>query len=425
MIQVSAQGLTLDPYDLGGIGEVAKDMRVLKCRIRGSIEEGRFSRAVNWLPSRVESRVRRLSVVALQRLAQGEGGRAIRLGVTLHGEPLRIRAEDLDGRLNVITGRKGSGKSHLAKLLVQGLVNHGAYVLVFDINGEYLGLDRQVSGDLSALKGRFLPLTPGLNLKFTLQYIGLPTLTDVLRYVYGIPEASLREFTRLWELVEKQYGLSFSALGEAIAHWRGNEYVREALLSRYYQLARSRLFTDAPGDSLRLEEIVDGFPDGALIVVDLSRVEPLTRRLVVELLLAKLVELLEQGDLPPIFLFAEEAHLYLRETYWEDVVTRMRHFGLFTTFITNQPSSIKHDIYRQVDNIFLFSFTNHRDLEAIADIAPIDRETVKSTASTLPPGTCLLIGEVVSQLPVVARVDELRVEARGETRRFFPLLEAR
>ena len=72
----------------------------------------------------------------------------------------------------------------------------------------------------------------------------------------------------------------------------------------------------------------------------------------------KLIELLEKSLIPPIFIFAEEAQLYIRDTYWEDLITRMRHFGIYSTFITNQPDAINDTIYRQVDNIFLFNFTN-------------------------------------------------------------------
>ncbi len=86
----------------------------------------------------------------------------------------------------------------------------------------------------------------------------------------------------------------------------------------------------------------------------------------VELILSKLVELLEQKAIPPVFLLSEEAHLYLRDTYWEDLITRMRHFGVFTTFVTNQPDAIKQEIYRQADNIFLYNFSNEADLNLVS-----------------------------------------------------------
>jgi len=143
------------------------------------------------------------------------------------------------------------------------------------------------------------------------------------------------------------------------------------------------------------------------------------RRIVVELLLSKITELLSHTRLRAVFLFAEEAHLYLRETYWDDIVTRMRHLGIFTTFVTNQPDTIQESIYRQADNIFLFNFTNERDLDVVARAAKIDGESVKLLVKDLPVGHCLAIGDVVRDFPVVVNVRPLDVEALGGTRFFF------
>jgi len=139
----------------------------------------------------------------------------------------------------------------------------------------------------------------------------------------------------------------------------------------------------------------------------------------VEYILGKLTSLLSSKKLKAIFLFAEEAHLYLRETYWDDLVTRMRHLGIFTTFITNQPDTIRDGIYRQVDNIFLFNFTSDKDLEVISRAARIDSETVRLIAKELPPHYCLVLGYVVKDFPVVVKIRELDVKTMGETRLFF------
>ncbi len=139
----------------------------------------------------------------------------------------------------------------------------------------------------------------------------------------------------------------------------------------------------------------------------------------VEYLLGKLVEMLTGWKLKAVFLFAEEAHLYLRETYWNDIVTRMRHFGVFTTFVTNQPDTIRENIYRQADNVFLFNFTNEHDLEAVSRAAKVDSETVKSIARDLPPHHCLLLGRVVKDFPIVVKVRALDVQTMGQTRLFF------
>jgi DNA helicase HerA-like ATPase len=141
--------------------------------------------------------------------------------------------------------------------------------------------------------------------------------------------------------------------------------------------------------------------------------------MIVELVLTKVVELLGKELLPPVFLFAEEAHLYVRDTYWEDIVTRMRHFGIYTTFITNQPDAISDSVYRQVDNIFLFNFANDADLDKISKVSLADNDTVKSIVKTLPQRQCLVIGKVVRDLPMVVNITPADIIMLGESKTFF------
>jgi len=132
-----------------------------------------------------------------------------------------------------------------------------------------------------------------------------------------------------------------------------------------------------------------------------------------------MVELLERKKIPPVFLFAEEAHLYLRDTYWEDLITRMRHFGVFTVFVTNQPDAIDQKIYRQVDNIFLYNFSNDSDLNLVSQASMAEADTVRAIVRTLPPRMCLLLGYAVRNLPILVSVDPFDSPASGTTRRFF------
>ena len=155
------------------------------------------------------------------------------------------------------------------------------------------------------------------------------------------------------------------------------------------------------------------------MIISLHKVNAVIRKMIVELVLSKLVELLDKQLIPPIFLFAEEAHLYVKETYWDDIITRMRHFGIFTTFITNQPDALGDSIYRQVDNIFLFNFVNESDLEKISRVSLIDNDTIKSVVRTLPQRHCLVVGKVVRDLPIVAIIPPIDIVTLGATKKFF------
>jgi hypothetical protein len=396
---------------------LVRDARVFRAKIRASVNDGKLSSDVTWLPSRVESKIRRIEMKELDSLLGRSGVFPIPLGRTGHEEEFEIYAEDLDGKLTVITGKKESGKSHLSKMLIKTLVQYGAFVVVFDLNNEYGGLGWNRAGVPSSIHKQIRVLEPGKTLRFTLDYCGKTAVSGMLKNALDMPAASLREFLRIWDSCENKQSLSIDAIGNAVNTWNINELVRDALVSRYHVIQSSRLFINGEG-GLQFEDIISG-KSGAAMVINMAEVSPTVRRMVVELVLSKIVDLLEHKQIPPIFLFAEEAHIYIRDTYWEDIITRMRHFGIYTTFITNQPDAISDGIYRQVDNIFLFNFTNDNDLDKISKVSLADNDTIRSIVRTLPQRHCLAIGKAVCDLPMVIKVAASEVLMLGETKKFF------
>src|SRR5215211_323757 len=413
-----------DPLDIGNLSRMIRDARLFKAKIRASIDsESKFSNEVTWLPSRVYSKINRMKISEINNLVKRTGLYSIHLGSSgWDDEQFEIYAEDLDGKLNIVTGKKESGKSHLSKILIKILVEYGAFVIVFDLNNEYGGLAWNGDGTLSTLHEQITMLEPGGGLEFSLDYCGNAAISSMLKNALDMPAASLREFFRIWDWLENKNTLDMEALGNAINTWNTNELVRDALISRFHAICSSGLFTNAQTahhQELRIEHLTLKKDKGLALVLSMAKVPPVVRRMIVELVLTKVVELLGKGVIPPVFLFAEEAHLYVRDTYWEDIITRMRHFGIYTTFITNQPDAISDGIYRQVDNIFLFNFTNDNDLDKISKVSLADNDTIRSIVRTLPQRHCLAIGKAVCDLPMVIKVAAAEVLMLGETKKFF------
>jgi uncharacterized protein len=420
VIESAANGQEIDPLEISSVSQMIKDMRLLRCKVRGSIQNGIMIPNVSWLPSRARSKIRKISQSRLLDLAGQTGTAEIKLGTTRDGESFTIFGEAIDGNLSIITGKKESGKSHLSKILVSSLVSSGAVVVVFDLNNEYEGLAFSREGSRNELATRIISLEPGNNLKFTLDYLGEYSLISLMQHVLDAPGASMREFIRIIESLKASDTLTLEYLSDSIQNWRCNELVKDALYSRFQTMRSAGIFSSDEEHSVRIDSVIKSLlPLGGAIVISLKKCSSLTKRMVVEIILSKLVQLLERESIPPIFLFAEEAHLYLRETYWDDIVTRMRHFGIFTTLVTNQPDAIKDGIYRQADNIFLFNFTNETDLDMIARASTADSETIRSIVRTLPKRQCLVLGKVVSDLPMLIKVSETRFLTLGQTKRFF------
>ena len=220
-----------------------------------------------------------------------------------------------------------------------------------------------------------------------------------LIYALSLPENSARVFARIWRELEERNQLTMSGLGLAIANFDCHESIKDALQARFNTLNDSGIFTDDPHAALNLEGVFQNHSTGCALIVNMKNQYSALRRITVELLISKLTELLSTQKLRALFLFAEEAHLYLQETYWDDVVTRMRHLGLFTTFVTNQPDTIQASIYRQADNIFLFNFSNEHDLDIVSKVAKVDAETIRMIVRDLPPHRCVMVGDIVANFP--------------------------
>jgi len=402
------------------LSNTVRDLILLRCKIRGSMRSGCYMQSMEHLPSRVSSRVEPIPVDRLLKSIYPTSSRFVYLGRAGQQSPFSIPIESLDGALTIITGKKGSGKSHLAKLLIRELIQNHAKVVVLDINDEYKGIGYYRDGTPSPICNRVLRLEPSKNLRFTLDYIGKKGISDILCHALDLPTTSLREFLRIWEELVEYDRLTLADLIETISDRRVNEHVKEALISRLLTLASSNLITEDHNRATTFEDLFTKIDEGGALIITLNRCTPLIRRIVVELILSKLTQLLELCKIPPCFLFAEEAHLYLRETYWEDIVTRMRHLGLFTTLITNQPDAIKDCVYRQVDNIFIFNFSSEKDLEAIAKVSMIDGDTLKAIVKYIPPRYCLAVGRLTGNLPILFNCAEADMLTYGETKLFFP-----
>jgi len=416
MTEENIHGEDYDPFHVSSQITVLKDTRLVICKIRGAINEGHVSPSVSHLPSRISSKITRFPIETV--VANRFKSRPIQLGTTKSQAELTLDAKTLDGRLNIITGKKGTGKSHLSKLLVLSLIDSRAPCIVLDVNGEYINLSK-TKPNSPKLQRRVVVLTPGVNMKLTLPQIGLRTVLGVLLFALDLPGNSARVFSGIWRQLQERNELTLSSLGAAIQRWDCHESVRDAMISRYNTMIESGIFTDDQSEASDLERIAGQLSEGGALIINMKNQFSTIRRMTVEILLSKLIDLLTSWKLRAVFLFAEEAHLYLRETYWEDIITRMRHLGIFTTFITNQPDTIRESIYRQADNIFLFNFANENDLETVSKVARIDGESVKLIARDLPPHHCLIIGEAVNNFPIVVNVRSIDAETMGETRFFF------
>ena len=356
----------------------------------------------------------------------------ILMGETVYGKAIfNVSGFDLqEGGTTIITGKKGTGKSHAAKMILLGLIEHGARCIVFDVNDEYSGLEQALKDKKT--DGKIVKLEAGVNLKFLLTYIGIDVFSKVLRTQMGAGDPSIFDLQRTWgRLAKEEVPITLDSLVRALypsvksdedevnPDSFASKATAGALTRRIYGLKRTKMFTDRPDQATTIESELKKLKKGGALVFNLKGKRADVRNIVVSTVLTKLENLLEANTkYPPIFIFAEEAHLYIGSTDWDNIITRMRHLGTYQFYVTNTPTSLPEMLIRQTDNLFLFNLMNDDDYTYIAPAAKLDTDTIKHVAKALPPRTCMVMGLATKDYPFVIRTAPLHYAA-GESRRFF------
>jgi DNA helicase HerA-like ATPase len=412
-----------------------RNLKIAISKIR-KLTGQRWDQWDGWIPTR-DVDVTRVSDRELFDNSVADLGNPLHIGETLRGRAFHIEGHYLE-KINIVTGVKGAGKSHLSKVLLLELINAGAPCVVFDLNREYIHLPKHEidspSGDVSH-KG-ILHLKAGTNLKLGVRQFGLNPLVTMLTK-FGLPDVSAMHFeNRMSRLLEEatyheQQGRKAPFIG--IQHlldmaddleFSPNEVVSAAIRSRLEAARNTGVFAETPDEATSMQLEYDKISQGGALVIDISSLTNLSRQGFVQAIIDILRELCEReiqrgtGRFP--FVFFEEAHLYISRNTIGYIVTRSRHLGMTCFFVTNMVGGLDETVLRQVDNLFLLHLPFDDDVRHISKSAIVDQETMASYVKRLRRHHALVLGDVTRQYPVIIKVKELKgIRTAGETQFFF------
>jgi len=342
-------------------------------------------------------------------------GPKIFLGQTLEGEEFSPGGRALE-KVNVIVGAKGSGKSHLAKVILLGLIRVGAPCLVLDVNREYGGLPEVRTYSV------------GKDFKLGVREIGVEALSVMLE-AFGTPATSLLYFeTRLSRLFQEKK--DFIGIDELISMAEEGEFyptqsgyaadaVNRTLRSRLEALKLTGMVARSPLEASSFTGVWKGIREGGAVAFDLSGLSTPARMGFAQALLRFLFALVEEEEKVP-FVFFEEAHLYVTPQGIDALVTRARHTGITSFFITNTPTALPEGVLRAADNLFVFRLPLEEDIKWVAKSGMIEESSLTGLVKALPQHACLALGEISGGYPLVLLPDPLAgCKTRGETRYYF------
>jgi DNA helicase HerA-like ATPase len=323
------------------------------------------------------------------------------------------------------------------------LMAQGAPCIVFDINKEYIHLP-QVEVDPftgETVQPGIVHLEAGGNFRLSVRQFGLsPFMTLMTRF--GLPEVSALHFenrlARLWseaEEVENKNGrtqVPYVGIDQLIQMAEENEFgggssatvVNSAIRSRLEAVKNTRIFARSPKEAASMREAFLKIRNGGALVIDVSGLSNLARegfvQAIIELVKDLCVWEIERETHRFPFIFFEEAHLYVSRRSIDYIVTRARHLGITSFFVTNMIHGLEEAVLRQADNLFLLRIPFEDDVRHVSRGAATDYETMMAFVRRLRQHHALMIGVATAQYPLMFEVDPLRgVNTAGETRYFF------
>lgn len=403
-----------------GMGQI-RNIKLALAKIRKKIHNGHWQRWDGWIPTRSVD----ISPIGPDTLIQNiipAPTVPLNSFCGFKGHKVQFNGPNLN-MVNVITGVKGSGKSHIAKHLLLALASANVPCIVFDINGEYTNLP-----NVQVLKW-------GENFIPELAQVGYDMLIRVQQAVYPLRETSEAVFlSRIKKTFEdrKKYleeqGKAFSIDIEYLKNltWSDNDWVQSAIVRMLDIIDEKNLFLNTKNRKhnpiTNFNHVFNTATQGKPIVLDIRALESSLQSALVKSIhdmIEKIcIEEANSGKGRFPFVFYEEAHFYVRDDVILNIITRGRHIGIGSIFITNTPQKLPDTVFRQLDNLFLLTLTHKDDIRNVSKNSFTDEDTIESFATRLPERHALIVGNLTDRYPLIVEILDLPpgVPPTGRTR---------
>ena len=325
-----------------------------------------------------------------------------------------------------VLAQTGSGKSYLAGVIVEELLDKKYPVVIIDPHGEYhtLGEKNKISEEQRAkfevepksYKIEEYTSDAGLNsaakkLLFSEQNLKAQDIVEILPTSLTNSQLGIL-YTAIKELEGKNYTLddilSFCSSSDSKAKW--------GLINLLELLKKGGIFSKNPTDLRTLVK------EGQATIINLKGIPPKTQEVVVHLLAKNLFELRKHEEVKPFFMLIEESHNFIPErnigkaicsSTLMSIASEGRKFGLGLIVVSQRPARIDNNVLSQCNTQIILRVTNPSDINAISKSFEGVTNEVKSAIRSLPSGVGLVLGK---DYPIMTEIRVRRSKHGGETK---------
>ena len=336
----------------------------------------------------------------------------------LDGKKIEIRL-DLNKLLTKhvsIIAKTGAGKSYIASVLIEEILDKKVPLLIIDPHGEYSSLKEKNDNKKDIKRMKDFGITTKAYSSQVIEYGDINILNNVrpLKLNQNITSQEIIHFMP-GKLSSNQQGILYSALKnlkpvtingllDALEHEENN--AKWHLINAIEHLEQFDIFSP---DYTQYNELIQ---PGKCSIINLKGMEPEVQEIIVYKLLKDLFEERKKSSIPPFFAVIEEAHNFCPERGFGEaksakiirtIAGEGRKFGLGLCVISQRPARVEKSVLSQCNTQIILKVTNPNDLKAIiSSVEGITSET-ESNIKSLPIGTAMITGIVDMPLFVNTR----------------------
>lgn len=332
-----------------------------------------------------------------------------------------------------IIAQTGAGKSYLAGVLMEELLENGAIIIVLDPHADYVRLSipnnegwspalakRVFVYRATRSMSRYADIRNVKPLSIRLNDLSL----EEIFYITGIEE----RFVKIRHVIEqvvkrlkkRESLFSLKDLIEEVKIISESEQEKELKDSATRALYYLYRLQDIVVLGDRTTDIKEILAPWRLSVIDLSGLSDRESDLIAYLILKEVFKIKTQPEDEkfkyPVFLFIEEAQRFIPppvvgSTYSGELIKRIaaegRKFGIFLTLVTQRPSKVHPDVLSQCNSQIIMRITNPIDQKAVIEASERLGKELLDDLPSLGRGEAVIVGEIIN-VPAVVMVRKRR-----------------